>query len=425
MPGVEAQVVGAELERVMPKVPTLFERDDVFYSAIDKRPVEVISSRDMRVPLEIRPGGKFGYYNPDGGDMGRGDMPYIDKAIVNSVHMVYRVEFSSKTMWSTDNNRKSVINAFRHNLATAMKEFRRGVEGQCMGDGTGTLATIAVGGYSTSGGTDTYVLGGDGFGSKLLRYGQNINVFNAAQTVCRTAGGPTAEPTIVYLDIPSKTIKVAPAVTGAADTDLIGPSGLQSTPPAGLLGIKYHNSGASSGTWLGFDRSLNPEVRANAVNANSGALTLPLPRLAINLIGDRLGISHRKKLVAWTHPAQQQAYEELGFNVIRIDKAAKEEGLDLYFNDNMRIAGAPLKTSYAWDRTRIDFLDMDVLGRAELHPPGFYQNPDNQQRVWELRGSSGGLVTSWIFYIVASFNIFANNPAALSYIYSLATPSGY
>ena len=69
MPGVESQVVGAELERVLPKVPTLFDRDDVFYSSIEKRPVEVVSSRDMRVPLEMRPGGKFGYFDPDGGDL--------------------------------------------------------------------------------------------------------------------------------------------------------------------------------------------------------------------------------------------------------------------------------------------------------------------------------------------------------------------
>ena len=54
MPGNEAQVVGTELERVLPNVPTLFDRDDTFYSVLEKRPVEVISSRDMRIPLELR-----------------------------------------------------------------------------------------------------------------------------------------------------------------------------------------------------------------------------------------------------------------------------------------------------------------------------------------------------------------------------------
>jgi|SRR5579864_1098181 len=423
MAGNESQVVGAELERVLPKVPALFDRDDVFYSTIEKRPVEVISSRDMRVPLEMRPGGKTGYYNPDGADMGRGDMPTFDKAIVNSVHLKHAVEFTTKTMWATDNNRKAVINAFRHNLSTAMKEFRRQVDSQCMTDGTGTLGTITS--VSTAGGVDTYTLTTDGFGARLIRFGQNLNVFNSTLTTCRTGGGLQNETTVTLYDLANKTINVTPSVAGATGGDLIVMSGLQSTPPIGMLGVKYHDSNASTGTWLGFDRSQNPEIRANRVNGNASALTLPLPRLAINKIGDRVGIKQRNKTTAWTHPAQQQAYEELGFNVIRIDKAAKEEGLDLYFNDNMRIAGAPLKTSYSWDRTRIDFIDTDVYGRAELHPPGFYQNPDNNQRVWEIRGQTGGVATSWIFYIVASFNLFMNNPAAAAFIDNLAVPAGY
>lgn len=423
MAGNEAQVIGAELERVLPKVPTLFDREDVFYAHIEKRPVEVISSRDMRAPLELRPGGKFKYFDPDGGDLGRGDMPTYDKATVNTVSMAHAVEFTAKTMWSTDSSRKAVINAFRTNLASAMKEFRRNVDSQCMTDGTGVLGTITS--VSTTGGVDTYTLSTDGFRARLIRYGMNLNVFNAALTVCRTSGGPQFETTVVFYDLQNNQIKVSPAVTGAIATDLLCTSGLQSTPPVGLLGVKYHDSNASTGTWLGFDRATNPEIRANRVNANSSALTLPLPRLAINKIGDRVGMEGRSKLMAWTHPAQQAAYEELGFNVIRIDKAAKEEGLDLYFNDNMRMAGAPLMCSYSWDRTRIDFIDQDVWGRAEMHPAGFYQDPDDGRRVFEIRGPSGGVATSWIFYIVASFNLFMNNPAAASYIDTLAVPSGY
>ena len=36
----ETQVVANELERVEPTVPTLFDRDSVFYANIEKRPVE-------------------------------------------------------------------------------------------------------------------------------------------------------------------------------------------------------------------------------------------------------------------------------------------------------------------------------------------------------------------------------------------------
>lgn len=421
MAGNESQVVGLELERVASKVPTLFERDDTFFSVIEKRPVEVISARDMRIPLELRPGGKFGYYNPDGGDLGRGDMPYYDKAIINSVHLKHAVEFTAKTHWATDSSRKANLDIFRRNLATSMAEFRRQCDSQCMTDGTGTIGTISS--VVSLGGVDTYTLVTDGFGAKLVRFGQNVNIYNAALTINRTLGG---EVTVTTLDVANRTISVTPAVTGVLATDVIVVSGLTATPPTGMLGIKYHNSNASVGTWLGFDRSLTPEIRSNRVNANNSALTLPLPRLAINKIGDRLGMTERhKKLQAWTHPAQQASYEELAMNIIRLDKSAKEEGVDLYFNDNMRLAGAPLKVSYAWDRTRIDFIDTDTWGRAELHPAGFYKNPDNGQRVWETRGASGGVSTSWVFYIVASFNLYNSNPAASAYIDNLTVPSGY
>ncbi len=420
MAGNEAQVVGAELERVAPNVPTLFDYDDTFYSSIEKRNVEVISSRDMRIPLKLRPGGNFGYYNPDGGSLGRGNMPTYDKAIINSVHLREAIEMTAKTVWSTDNQRKAVINAFRDTLATSMKEFRRNTDSQCMGDGTGVLGTITT--VATAGGVDTYTFTTDGFRARLMRYGQNISVYNSALTTNRSAGG---ESQVTFYDLANNTIKVTPAVAGAVAGDLIVTSGLTATPPVGMLGIKYHDSNASTGTWLGFDRATNPEIRANRVNANSAALTLPLPRLAINKIGDRVGLDTKRRCTAWTHPAQRQAYEELGQNVIRIDKVAKDEALDMYFSDNMQIAGAPLKVSYSWDRTRIDFIDLDVWGRAELHPAGFYANPDDGKKVFEVRSGDGGVATSWIFYVVASFNLFMNNPASASYIDTLAIPSGY
>ena len=424
MAGNELKMLGTELENVSDKVSTVFEREDTFYSQLEKRPVEVVSARDMRFPLEMRSGGKFGYVDIDGGDLGRGDTPTFDKAVISTQNVRFAVEMTAKQLWATDSERKARVNSFKRNLATSMEEFRRQVDGQCMTDGTGVIGTITS--VATAGGVDTYTLSTDGFRAKLMRFGSNINVFNAALTICRTGGGMNNEVSIVFMDLANNQIKVSPSVVGAVAGDVLVPSGLQNTPPVSILGIKYHNSSASTGTWMGFDRALNPEIRSSSVNANSSALTLPLPRLAINKIGDRLGKDARKGLKAWTHPAQIQAYEELGFNTMRVDKQSNsDEGLNLYFNGVKQLAGAPLMESYNWDRTRIDFLGMDTLGRAELHPCGFYKNPENGQYVFDIRANSGGVATSWIFYIVGSFNVFCTNPAALSYVYTLAVPSGY
>ena len=411
-----AKVVANQMEKVQPKVALLFERDDTFYSQVGRRGVEKISSRDMRVPLEIRPGGKFGHFNSDGGDLGRGGGPTFDKAVVNTVDLKLAVEWTKKAEWSSDTRRKAVLRTFNHLLAKAMAEFRRHCDAMCMTAGNGVLGTISA--VSNAGGVDTYTLDSDGFGARLVRHGIDINVYNSALTTHRTSGG---EKEITFWDVANKQIKCS-EVTGAVATDKIVVSGLSGASPTSIFGVPYHHSNASTGTWLGLDRATNPEIRANRVNA-AGALALPFARLAMNKVGDRVGRDKKKACVAWMHPSQKQAYEQLGQQVNIINKEAKEQGLDLYFGDQMQMAGAPVKEHFNWDRTRIDFVAKEVWGRAEMHPAKFYDVDGT--RIFEIRGTTGGVATAQVFYLVVSHQFFVNNPAQCAYIDGLTVPTGY
>lgn len=417
MAQTETQVVGAELERVASKVPVLFERDAMFYANVEKRPVEKISSRDMRVPLEIRPGGLFGYYDTAGGDLGRGEGPTFEKATINTVNFKYAVEWHKKTQWSTDDASKSVVNSVRHLLANSMKEFRRMVDANLQTGGDGAVGVISV-----VSGTGPYTLtfGTDGFGTRLLRFGQKVNIYNSTLATPRTSGDERA---ITAIDHDAKTITISGgAITGITAGDKVVASGLQGANPVGILGVPYHHSNASTGTWLGLNRATYPEVRANRITA-SGVLALSHPRRALNKIGERLGMENGLKLKAWLHPCQAQAYEELGQLVTQINKSdSAKEGLDLFF-DIQQIAGVPVKKHFNWDKTRIDFIVDEVWGRAEMHPAGFYE--EEGRRLFEVRGPSGGVAAATLFYLVASFNTFINNPPACSYISDLTVPTGY
>ena len=212
MAQTEAQVVGLELERVLPKVPTLFEREGLFYAALEKRPVEIVSNRDMRVPLEIRPGGNPGHFDPNGGDLGRGDAPTYDKAVVPPVFLKHGVEVTTLSVWATDDRRKAVLNSFRQTLAKSMAEFRRFVDSLCMTAGNGVLGVIS--GVTNAGGLDTYTLGTDGFGARLLRFGQTINVYDTNLSTNRTAG---AEKKITFHDLANKQIKVPTCLLYTSD----------------------------------------------------------------------------------------------------------------------------------------------------------------------------------------------------------------
>jgi hypothetical protein len=413
-----ASVIATEMEKVTKKVPVLYDMDDLFYTEIEKRPVEVISERDMRIPMNLRPGGYFGYYDPDGGDLGIGSGPDWQKGVINTNHFKIGIQWTKKAEWGTDSSSKAVINTFRELMAKAMPEFRKQSDNQCHTAGNGILGVVSTQGPGP-GGTTELKLNTDGYEIRLLRFGQRINFYNAAQTVQKTVN-PSK---IVYYDVNSAIIRVSPAVAGLVAGDVITPEGLSGPTPTGLFGIPYHISNSSVGLWLGYDRATTPEIRANGVDAGGAALALPFPRLAINLIGDRVGINERTKLQARMHPCQVQAYEDLGQLVSIIQKQASDEALNLYFSDNIRMAGAPVKQDYSHDKKRIDIMKMETWGRAELHPAGFYEV--DGRRMFEMRGPSGGVATSQIFYIVASWNLYTDNPAAQSYIYNLAVPTGY
>lgn len=408
-------VLNTELEKVRTKVPVLYDYDEGFYTEVEKKPVEVISKRDMRIPLGLAPGGYFGYWNPDGGDLGTGGGLSWDKAVIGTCDFKFGVQLTTLAEWSTDESRKAVVNAFREAMSKAMPEFRRQSDNQCLTSGNGVVGTIS----SVSGGGVTSVICTNAFGVRRMRQGQRVNVYDSTLTTQRTTSGPVE---ITYLDIPTQELKLASAVTGITAGDVFLPEGLNGASPTGLLGVYYHNSAASTGTWLGFNRANVPQIRANAVDANNGALALPYARLAINKIGDRLGINKKTKLMAWQHPCQVQAYESLGQQVTVINKKAEEEGLDMYF-DVQRIAGAGVRQHYSWDKTRIDFLTTDNWGRAELRPAGFFEV--DGRKVFEMRGPSGGVAGSKIFYLVASWNLFTDNPAAQSAITNLEIPDGY
>ena len=418
---VEADVLGTELEKVRPTIPQMFDRECTFYSTIEKKNVEVVSARDMRIPLELSPGGSFGYVDIDGGDLGVAGGPKFDKAVISTLHLRHGVQWTKKAEWATDDARKAVLNTVKHLLAKAMPQFRRDVDAICMGAGDGVVATITS--KANAGGKDTYTCTTDGFGAKLVRVGQKVNVYLAALNALRDVGGSGTEVEIDQVDIPNKTIRVAATVTGSAATDKLLSSGLSGATPVGMYGVAYHHNNASTGSWLGFNRADYPQVRANRVTA-SAYLSLPMPRLALNLIGDRLGFDQMPKVTAWMHPCQKQQYEELGQLVSVIQKQASAEALDLYFGDNMQMAGAGVKTSYLWDKKRIDFIYGNTWGRAVMKEADFYEV--DGRKTFELRHvTTGGVVTSQIFYIVASFNLFVDNPGACSYISDLTVPTGY
>lgn len=407
-----AQTVALQLEKVRPKLPILYERDDTFFSLIQKRDVERVSTRTARIPLQVMPGGAFGYASFDGGDLGRGSGTSYDFAQITPVGIRFAVEITKLVEYATDASDKAIENAAKRNVADAMKQFRRDLDASLQTAGNGVFGTVS----SVAGNVIT--LADTPFGARLVHDNQNVQVYDTTLTtnrgtctitaVTKTLGGP-------------QTITVSAVPSGTVATDVLVVDGVSGAQPTFIYGIPYHQNSSTSGTWMGISRA-NPYAVANGVNASNAALTLPPVRLAYNQIRQAIGADALGNLLWHAHPAQVAAYEQLGFNINEVMTQGVNHDLDLLFK-NKTLGGIKIKENIHADTTRMDLINLETWGRVEWLPIDYYEVGGTT--VFPVYGTSGGIAASYLFYLVTGVQFFIDNPRAVSSITGLALPSGY
>jgi hypothetical protein len=412
-----ANVVALQLEKVRDKVPLLYERDDILLTMIQQRgDVEKISSRAMRLPLQVNPGGKAGSYNADGGDMGRGSGTAYDVATVSPIFFRFAIEITKLVEYATNGRERAVENAAKREVVNGMKQFRSFLDKLSQTAGNGVLGTIS------SFASTTWTMATPP-GAALVYVGQTIQVYDSTLTTNRgTANVVAADPIS-----PTQTITVDVNPGGLTAGDVIVHDGLSGASPTSLFGIKYHQNNATTGTWLNLNRATYPvQLATPRVNAGNAALTPANVRLAINKVRKALGINHLSKLIAYMAVEQEHAWENLGITVSQIIKEAGDgsaNDLDLLFSGRKTMSGIPIKSSVNADQTRVDFLDLSHWGRAVLKDIDFYEV--NGNTVFPIYGASGGLAASYIFYFDTAFQLFSDSPRSGAFIDTLARPSGY
>jgi len=413
-----SQTIALQLEKVRDKVPLLYERDDVLLSSIQQRgDVEKVSSRAMRLPLQVNPGGKAGSYNADGGDLGRGSGTAYDVATISPVFYRFAVEITKLVEYATNAREKAVENAAKREVANGIKQFRTFLDKLIQTAGNGVLGSIATGGITGT----TFTMNVPS-GAALVYVGQTVQVYDSTLTTNRgTCNVVAADP------ITAQTITVDAVPTGTVGGDLLVHDGLSGAQPVSLFGIKYHQNNATTGTWLNLNRATYPvQLATPRVNAGNAALTPANVRLAINKVRKALGINQVGKLIAYTSVEQEHAWENLGISISQIVKEGGYENgndLDLLFTGRKTMSGVPIKSSVNADQTRVDFLDLSHWGRAVMKDIDFFEI--GGQTVFPIYGASGGLAASYIFYFDTGFQLFDDSPRSGAYIDALARPSGY
>ena len=416
-----ANVVALQLEKVRDKVPLLYERDDILLTMIQQRgDVEKVSSRNMRLPLQVNPGGKAGSYNADGGDLGRGSGTSYNVAQISPMFFRFAIEITKLVEYATTGRERAIENATKREVANGMKQFRAFLDKLMQTAGNGVLGTIS----SIASTTFTMTVPN---GAALVYPGQTIQIYDTTLTTNRNvAAGVTT--TVLSADpITTQQITVDNVPTGTVATDVIVHDGLTGAQPVSLFGIKYHQNNATTGTWLNLNRATYPvQLQTPRVNAGNAALTPSNVRLAINKVRKSLGINHVSKLIAYMAVEQEHAWENLGITVSQIIKEGGESSgndLDLLFSGRKTMSGIPIKSSVNADQTRVDFLDLAHWGRAVLKDIDFYEV--NGNTVFPIYGASGGIAASYIFYFDTAFQVWDDSPRTGAFIDTLARPSGY
>jgi hypothetical protein len=419
-----ANVVALQLEKVRDKIPLLYERDDILLTMIQQRgDVEKVSSRNMRLPLQVNPGGKAGSYNADGGDLGRGSGTAYDVAQVTPIFFRFAIEITKLVEYATNGKEKAIENAAKREVANGMKQFRAFLDKLMQTAGNGVLGTI----NSVAGNTFTMAVPN---GAALVYVGQTIQIYDTTLTTNRNVAAGVVT-TVLEADpiSSSQTITVDNVPAGTVATDVIVHDGLTGPQPVSLFGIKYHQNNSTTGTWLNLNRPSYPvQLKTPSVNASSSPLVPTYVRLAHNLQRKSLGISAvpSKNLIAYMAVEQEHAWENLGIAISQVIKEGAGGGaddLDLLFTGKKTMSGMPIKSSVNADQTRIDLLDLSHWGRAVMKDIDFYEV--NGNTVFPIYGASGGLAAAYIFYYDVAFQVWDDSPRSGSFIFTLSRPAGY
>lgn len=417
-----AQVAALQLEKVRDKIPVLYERGDELMQMIGIRgDVEIVSSRNMRLPLQVNPGGDAGTFNPDGGDMGDGSAESYDFAQVTPVYKKMGFAYTFLSNYATDSREKAIANAMNRRVAEGMKQFRSYLDKVMQTNGNGVLGTISA----INGTTLTMVVP---YGAQLVYNNQPIQFYDATLTINRTVTSGVKTRVLAADPVTAQTIAVDQVPAGLIVGDVIVSDGLIGANPVDLFGIKYHQSNATTGTWLNLNRASYPvQLATPRVNGNNGALVPMQPRLAINKVRKALGLDKVGKLIAYTAVEQEHAWEQLAVTVQIIDRgnegSAKDE-VDMLFPGKKTMAGYPIKAGQNADQTRIDFLDLSHWGRAVIKNIGFTEGA-NGKTYFQKYGASGGIAAAILFYYEYDFQIWNDSPRSGSFIDSLSRPAGY
>ena len=409
------QSVALQFEAINKNVPTAFEQEAILLDLIGERDVIDASTRNIRLPQLIRPGGKGSQGTADFDDMGRGSGSTWEVGTLTTMQQRWAIEISKLAEYATKGKERALEDVAVRENAEAIDNFKRYLDCLYNTNGTGQLDTIV----SISVNTLTVS------NPNLFYFNQDIQVYPSG-----LASASRGIATVTAVDPLAKTITLnaLPAGTIAGDALVINISqGSGGANPVSIEGLLYNHVDSSSGTWNNIPRSSYPEaLKTPHVAAASSSITPALRRLMENKLRRVLGAGFNEPLIAYMNVDQEAAWENTGLVVstVIMNQVEGDSSVDmLKRRPPKNFGGLKIHTSIHATLARIDLISIKHWGKGVTKAFGLYE--EGGQTVFPIYGGSGGLVAGYLMYFDTVFNIFLDQPRYGSFIDGLATPPLY
>lgn len=391
---------------------------NVFSDFVEKGEVQVIGERDYRIPFQTTPGGRFGHYDPQMGDMGRGSMPTGNVMLQSFFSARQNYEFDGLTIKATSNKNVSKENPFMKCIATGVREMEFLWDKCLHKNGTAALANAVS--HSSATGFSVYTMD-NLFGTQLLRRGQFYTVYDSTLTTIKSAGVLWA----MDIGTQARTLKLSGIVPNAANTDVICFEGVSGPTPAGPRGLQYWISAATSGVTAGINRANENQIIAKSVDGTNGLTTEAVMALYHRILMDRAQVADG--LIGLCAPAQQAyAYTQMlaiqtgpidGEKARVIDRLPQLKGKKFFM-----WGGVPHYVDIHQDQTTVPYIIPGDFGKARLAPRGFYETPGKSgesARFINPFAASGGPANGVWFGLTLDEDMYNINPGEQGLIFNL------
>lgn len=450
--------VAAQLEVVLPEIQQIYEESDELYGRVRRTAqVQQISRYLFRIPLMKGAGGntqKVSGNGGTGGSLGHGTSMVLDYLLAGYFYSNTIFQLTEEQIDTSASQTQSVVDVMSKQMSVGLREV------QIMDDiafhttGTGILTNPSSATTNSTNATMTFASPTDTLNVNMLREYMCVDVWDSTGATQRVAG--TGAPIIITaIDYDAKVVTLNQTVTSLTTGDILairnlnvyGPStlttfnstypGTQGGAPTGGIGgdsfrhgFPYMTDTNSANYFYGKLKSSVPQLNPVAVNANNNTLQWEHGLRIISKIQQKRSKEDWMALTGIAHMTQRASVFELGTSLSQkmftegnanfgtsFDNTPTNKG----YTEEYMFAGIPCMLSKRQDRSRVDFINFNKLGRAQVRDIDYYK--PGGQIIHPGRGSDGTLQTfvewSWI---LAYDNVCFDN-GAFGRISSLAPPS--